>query len=287
MPKIAIVTDSTASCTQDKIGNVPVVTVPLDIVWDGKIYKDSVNIFPEDIYKRIKTSKLSLPSTNPPSPQDFYDVYKNLLDEGYEIISLHISLGISHTLNSAIQAKKLLGNDVPIEIHDSYVTAMVLKMLLIEAAEAIEAGKSLPEVAEVVRSSRERTQVFFTVKDLDHLVRGGRVTRFQSFLGKLFQVRPIFTFKNGEIVTMKNVLTFPGALRNIERSCINATRGKQVRNIVATYTDNEKFVTHFYDHLLKRAGIEKPQKAFIDPLTPVIGVHTGPGCVGLAFMLEE
>ncbi len=286
MSKIAIVTDSTASCSQSQIGNVPVYSVPLDVIWGEDTFQDGVTLFPDEFYEKLKTATV-MPTTSQPSPQAFYDVYKKLLDEGYEVISIHISMGISGTLNSAIQAKKMLGSDAPVEILDSYVTAMVLKMVLIEAAEAIEAGKSLAEVVQVVKSVRDRCHVYFTVETLEFLERGGRMTRLQAFAGNLLQIRPILTFVDGKITSIEKARTFKGALKSLKQYCLDGMQGKKVRNVVATYTDNQQFVTGFYNDLLEEVGIERPAKAFIDPLTPVIGTHTGPGCIGLAFLLEE
>ena len=286
MSKIAIVTDSTASCRETHIGSVPVFSVPLDVVWGDKTFQDGVNLFPDEFYEKLKTSEV-MPTTSQPSPKSFMDVYQKLLDDGYEIISMHISAGISGTMNSAIQAKKMIGEDEPIEILDSFVTAMVLKMQLIEAAEAIEAGKTLSEVVEVVKSVRERCHVYFTVKTLEFLERGGRMTRLQAMAGNLLQIRPILTFEDGKITSIEKARTFKGALKALRQYCLDGVNGNKVRNIVATYTDNQEFVTQFLDELVAEMGVEKPVKSFVDPLTPVIGTHTGPGCIGLAFLLEE
>jgi len=286
MSKIAIVTDSTASCRETHIGSVPVFSVPLDVVWGDKTFQDGVTLFPDEFYKKLKTAE-EMPTTSQPSPKSFMDVYQKLLDDGYEIISMHISAGISGTMNSAIQAKKMIGEDEPIEILDSFVTAMVLKMQLIEAAEAIEAGKTLSEVVEVVKSVRERCHVYFTVKTLEFLERGGRMTRLQAMAGNLLQIRPILTFEDGKITSIEKARTFKGALKALRQYCLDGVNGNKVRNIVATYTDNQEFVTQFLDELVAEMGVEKPVKSFVDPLTPVIGTHTGPGCIGLAFLLEE
>jgi DegV family protein with EDD domain len=129
--------------------------------------------------------------------------------------------------------------------------------------------------------------VYFTVQTLEFLERGGRMSRMQALAGNLLQIRPILTFVDGKITSIEKARTFRGALKSLRQYCINGAKGKQVRNIVATYTDNQEFVTQFLDELIREMGIEKPAKSFVDPLTPVIGTHTGPGCVGLAFLLEE
>ena len=286
MAKIALVTDSTASCSENKIGNVPVHSVPLDVVWGDETYQDGINLFPDEFYEKVKTAEV-LPTTSQPSPKAFVDTYQALLQEGYQIISLHISEGISGTVNSARQAKKMIGEDAPIEIIDSFVTAMVLKMQLIEAAEAIDAGKTFDKVVDIVKSSRDRCYVYFTVKTLEFLERGGRMTRIQALAGNLLQIRPILTFMDGKITSIEKARTFKGALKALRQYCLDGVAGKKVRNICATYTDNKEFVEEFLADLIADMGIERPEKAFVDPLTPVIGTHTGPGCIGLAFLLED
>ena len=200
---------------------------------------------------------------------------------------MHISEGISGTINSARTAIQLLNaSESDIVILDSYVTAMVLKMQILEAAKAANGGASFEECVAVVKDARERCGVLFTVKTLDFLERGGRLTRMQALAGNLLQLRPILTFEEGKIVSIEKVRTYKGALKSVKQRFFNAMEGKTLRNICATYTDNEEFVNQFMDEILAESGIERPADAFVDPLTPVVGTHTGPGCVGLGFMWE-
>ena len=286
MTKIAIVTDSTASFSEHTIGDVPVYSVPLDVIWAGETYKDGVDMHHDTFYSRLKTTK-EMPTTSQPSPNAFLEVYKPLLEDGYKIISMHISEGISGTLNSALQAKRILGEDTPIEILDSFVTAMVLKMQILEAAQVINQGGSFEDAIAAVKSARERCGVFFTVETLEFLERGGRLTRVQALAGNLLQLRPILTFEDGKIASIQKARTFKGALKALKEHFLKGIEGGQVRNVCATYADNQTFVEEFMTELLQEAGIERPAQMFIDPLTPVIGTHTGPGCIGIAYLLEE
>ncbi|NSW54047.1 MAG: DegV family protein [Anaerolineae bacterium] len=286
MAKIAIVTDSTAACFMQAIGSVPLISVPLDVVWDGRTYRDGVDISAAQFYEQIKTARV-MPTTSQPSPAAFQEAYQRLLDDGYQVLSMHISEGISGTVNSARQAKQLLGENAPIAILDSYVTAMVLKMQILEAAEAANQGASFAECVQLVESVRQRCGVYFTVSTLDYLERGGRMTKVQAFAGNLLQIRPILTFIDGKIHAIHKARTFNGALKSLKEHFHAAVAGRTIRNISATYTDNQAFVESFVAEVLEELKIERPAKAFVDPLTPVIGTHTGPGCVGLAYLLEE
>jgi DegV family protein with EDD domain len=286
MTRIAIVTDSTASFSEQHIGDVPVYAVPLDVIWAGETYKDGVDMHHDTFYTRLKTAK-EMPTTSQPSPNAFLEVYKPLLEDGYQILSMHISEGISGTINSALQAKRILGEDTPIEIIDSFVTAMVLKMQILEAAQVINQGGSFEDAIAAVKSARERCGVFFTVETLEFLERGGRLSRMEAFAGNLLQIRPILTFVDGKIASIQKARTFKGALSALKEHFLKGIAGKQVRNISATYADNQAFVEEFMTELLQEAGIERPAQMFIDPLTPVVGTHTGPGCIGIAYLLEE
>ena len=285
MSKIAIVTDSTAAFPSAVLGEVPVVSVPLDVVWGSRTLRDGIDISPAAFYDEIKTATV-MPTTSQPSPSAFLEAYQSLLDQGYEIISMHISEGISGTINSARQAKAMISDTAPITIHDSSVTAMVLKMQILEVLEAIQNGATLAQCQQAAEHARACCGVYFTVNTLDYLERGGRLSRMQAFAGNLLQLRPILTFKDGKITSIEKVRTYKGAVKALKERFLADLKGKQVRNLVGTYTDNQEFVEQIVSELCEELGIQRPPKSFVNPLTPVIGTHTGPGTIGLAYLTK-
>ncbi|MCD4751936.1 MAG: DegV family protein [Anaerolineaceae bacterium] len=212
MAKIAIVTDSTAACTNEMIGNVPIISVPLDVVWGQHPLRDGVDISAGDFYEEMKLAEV-MPTTSQPSPSAFQEAYRNLINNGYEVLSMHISEGISGTINSARHAAALLDAQDKVVVVDSLVTAMVLKMQILEAAKAVNNGATLKECAAFVQDMRNRCGVFFTVETLDYLERGGRMTRGGAFVGNLLQIRPILTFVDGKIVSIQKARTYKGAVK--------------------------------------------------------------------------
>jgi DegV family protein with EDD domain len=121
MSKVAIVTDSTATMNPEVTRNLPIFYVPLQVIWGEQTYLDNITITAEEFYVRLKGSKIT-PSTSQPSPAAFRDLYARLIDEGYEILSLHISARLSGTIDSAIQARDMLPGS-KIEIVDSESTS--------------------------------------------------------------------------------------------------------------------------------------------------------------------
>lgn len=285
MKKIALVAESTSSFFGDHIGNVRVYPIILDIAWEGKTYKDGVDLTTAQFYAKLKTTE-AMPKTSQPTPTAFYHLYQTMIADGYEIISIHTSKEISGTVESAQQAKAMLGADAPIEIIDSHFSAMVLKMLMVEAAEAIESGQSLQEVAATVRDARARCGIYFTVNTLEFLQKGGRLSSTQAFMGNLLQIRPILTFIDGKIVSIQKARTFKGALKVLKDHVHTEVKGKQIQSLVATYCDNQAFVEGFLEEVITELGIERPEKCYCDPLSPVVGTHTGPGSVGIAFLTD-
>jgi DegV family protein with EDD domain len=285
MEKIALVAESTSSFFDDHIGNVRVYPIILDIHWDGKSYKDGVDLTTAQFYAKLKTTDV-MPKTSQPTPHAFFTLYQQMLADGYEIISIHTSKEISGTVDSARQAKAMIGEDAPIEIIDSRFSAMLLKMLMVEAAEAIEGGKNLQEVAAHVRDTIDHCGIYFTVNTLEFLQKNGRLSTTQAVMGNLLQIRPILTFTDGKIVSIQKARTFKSALKVLKSHVYAAVEGKQIRSLAVTYCDNQKFIEGFLEDVISDLGIERPEKCCCDPLSPVVGTHTGPGSVGIAFITD-
>ena len=153
MSKLAIVTDSTAYIPENILSGYPITVAPLLVIWDDQSLKDGVDIMPADFYARLKESK-TMPSTSQVTPATFLSIYKQLLDEGYEIISAHISSKLSGTLDSAIQAKEHFPGS-RIELFDSLTSGMALGFQVLAAARAAEKGANIEGMP---TSARERPQ---------------------------------------------------------------------------------------------------------------------------------
>jgi len=173
MPKIAIVTDSTASLPEAWVEQHNIRVIPLKIHWGDETFLDGVDLKPDEFYKRLPQSK-TLPTTSQPSVIDFLQVFESLAEQADSILALLISSGISGAVASA-QAAALQFNRVPVEIIDTQITSMRQVLILLAAARALEQGKSLHEVKQTAEEIVPRLHTFFAVDTLEYLHRGGRI----------------------------------------------------------------------------------------------------------------
>ncbi len=280
MGKIALITDSTADLTREMQKELNIHVIPLKLRFEDEEFKDS-EITSEEFYTRLAASN-SLPKTSQPSPDDFIRFYQPLLEENDEILSIHLSSGLSGTLNSAHIAKeKLKGN---IHIVDSKTISLGIGLMIIEAAELIKKGLKIPEILEKLSTARENIETLFTLNTLEYLHKGGRIGKVPNLLGSLLNIKPIVRVsENGTYIPQGIARSQGRSLKSIVNSFQDLARGRKPLRLV---------VAHGAAH---QAGIELKEaletafnlKAFtFTQVGPVIGVHTGPGTVGAAIQFS-
>jgi len=285
MSKIAIVTDSTAAFPYETVGNVPIVSAALNLIWGDDVFKDSIDITAEQFYEKIVNSS-TIPTTSQPSPKEFLEIFEPLLKDGYEVICITISGALSGTFNSAVQAVHLLG-DVSIEVIDSKVTSMALDLIINEVANGINNGASLADCVDIAKSARDRVGLYFTVNTLEYLIKGGRLSVVAGAAGTLLHIRPILTLEDGRIISKDKTRTFKRATRMLIDKVLEDLEGKKLRNISGAFTNNSDFVKATMKKVCEELDVPLPDESMILPLSPVVGAHTGPGAFGIAYLLAE
>lgn len=275
MAEVRIVTDSTAFLSREKLEAYNIKVVPLyvnfpdEIIIDGSI--DNKAFFE----KMKKTSKL--PFTSQPSPGDFLKVYEPIIRNGDEIISIHISSGISGTVESAATATKMLETD-RISIVDSLVTSGGLAMLTIAAAEAAREGKARDEIVTMLEQLKKKIRILFVPATLEYLKKGGRIGGAQALLGTILQIKPVLMFKDGKIEVFDKVRTMKKALGRIVDELPEKGQDLQIAILQAEAGETAGILKGLIEERLPGAAVETFE------LSPVIGTHAGPGVVGLAFL---
>jgi len=193
MTKLAIVTDSTAYIPENITSDLEIFTIPLHVIWGDETYRDNVDIHQSIFYDRLRSSKI-LPSTSQPSPKEFIDLYKKINTEYDQILSIHISSKLSGTVDSATQAKTTL-KGVQIEVVDSLSASMGLGFLVLVAARAAQAGADLKTCISLIENAKNRLHVYFILRTLEFLKRGGRIGGASALLGTALNLKPILTLK--------------------------------------------------------------------------------------------
>ena len=281
MSKVAIVTDSSQYIPKHIIEENHIHVIPLVVIWGEESYYDDVDISPFEFYERLKTDKV-LPSTSQPSVAEFEVVFRSLHQEGYEILAVLISEALSGTVSSATQAKKLLP-EATIEIVNSKTLAMALGFQVLAAARAANKGASLAECKRIAEDARDNSGVIFVLATLEFLHRGGRLGAASRYLGSLLNVKLILTIEDGLIVPLDKVRTQKKALERIVDLIEERTKGHKNIRLATLHGNNPDTAQFILDEAASRVS---PIERVFSEISPAIGVHAGPGVVGLAYLVD-
>jgi DegV family protein with EDD domain len=269
--RVAVVTDSTADLALDLATERRISVVPLTVTLDGRSYLDGVEITAAEFYERLKAAG-SVATTSQPAPARFADVYRTLLADHAEILSVHISSRLSGTYAAACQGAELVGGG-RVRVLDSGQASMPLALLVLAAAVLAEVGESAEAIASRLRPIQEAMRVYFMVGTLEYLRRGGRIGRAGALLGSVLQVKPVLTIRDGEVAPLERVRTQERALARVIE--LARERGDRLCALVG------HAATEVAAHRIAEALDPVAETLIVAPLGPVVGAHTGPGTVGV------
>jgi DegV family protein with EDD domain len=280
--KVAILTDSTADIPKNLVDEYGIEVIPLNVIWDGTSYKDNIDISSDEFYKRLKTAK-ELPTTSQPSVGAFKEYYDRIAPDVDGIVVMCVSDKLSGTIASAKAARDQM-SDFPIEIVDSKTTVAGLALVVLEAAKAAKEGKDLEAVAARAREVSGKMKTMFLVNTLEFLHKGGRIGGAKRFVGSLLSVKPILHILDGSIDTLDSVRTKKKAMTalvEIAKGDIGQQREKVFMGVFHGLAEEEG-----KQIMAQVKELFSPEELLFTGLSPVIGVHTGPGTIGLAYFVD-
>ncbi len=276
-PPVRVVTDSTADLPPSLAEELGITVVPLLVIFGHEALRDGIDLTTEEFFERL-TASTELPRTSQPSIGDFQEVYQGLARQTDRIVSVHLSAKFSGTVETARLAADNLRDRCRIEVIDSRSVSMGLGMAVLAAARAARDGADLEEVAEAARSVSGRLEVAVTLETLEYLRRGGRIGRAEAFLGTLLHVRPIVTIRDGETYPLARARTRARALAQVYELAMSHPEIEEVAVMHATSPQDA-------EALAARVRAEHPQvPVHLGRLGPAIGVHGGPGIIGMAIL---
>jgi DegV family protein with EDD domain len=279
MPRVAVVTDTTHYLPADVVAERDLHLVSLYVHWSDR-HEREIDMPDFDAFYEQLRSPGELPTTSQPSVGDFLAVYQPLLDDGRDIVSVHISADISGTYGSALQARTALeeqGYDPGrIEVVDSQTTAGGLGLVVLAAAAAAAAGHNQSDVVQRARDARQGLKIWFAVDTLEFLRRGGRIGAAQAWVGSALKIKPILTLER-EVTPIERVRTRRRAMERLGEFLVDRREagadGWTVQHIQAA--DQAELLVQRGRELL---GTDP---AFVSEIGPVIGTHAGPGLLGV------
>ncbi len=282
MTRIALITDSTASLPTELARRYNIHVIPTYVIIGGKTFLDGVDLAPGEFYRLLQEAE-ALPTTSQPSVGDFVELYTKLSQEAEDILSIHLSEQLSATMSSALAARKEMGT-VPIHVIDSRSASMGLGFIVLAAARALEEGKSLSQVMEVIEGLIPRMNVIFVVDTLEYLRRGGRIGGASALIGSILSIKPILYLKGGRVEVLEKVRTKRRAkerLLEIMAERLGSAKGIHVAILHAEALEEAQVIK---DQIVRQF---EPVELYVDELNPVVGTHVGPGTIGLVFYAEE
>ena len=281
MSKIAVVTDSTTYMPPELVKKHNISIAPQVLIWGNQTYKDGVEMQSEEFFTRLKTTKV-MPTTSQVAVISFQEIFQDLVDKGYEVLALLVSSKLSGTVQSAMQARDLMGSARDkVNVVDSQSVAMALGFQALAVARAIEAGASLKEAIALAEKSHEYTGVFFAVDTLEFLHRGGRIGGAQRFIGSALNLKPILAIQDGRVEGIERIRTKSKAQDRILELCVEKVNRRSPVRLATLHANAAEDAKAL---LVRAEQALSPIESIFTEVSPTVGTHAGPGTVGLAFM---
>jgi DegV family protein with EDD domain len=282
---VAVVTDTTSYLPGDLAEANQIHLVSLYVVFGGERTVREADITDYDAFFEELRGTEQLPTTSQPSIGDFMQTWEPLLAKGDDIVSIHISGGISGTVQSAQQAAEQLerdGKGERVRVIDSATSAGGLGLVALAAARAAQRGASVDDVAQAANDARHALKMWFAIDTLEFLKRSGRIGAASAWLGSTLKIKPILTLES-EMTPVERVRT---SKRAFERM-VDYARQRQESGM------NAWVVQHIQAHDQAAALADRCREVFgnepvfTSEIGPVLGAHTGPGLLGVGSIRES
>ncbi len=274
---LKIVTDSAADLLPDEIEALGITIVPLYIQFpDGEVSAEDIS--PDTFYDRLQAMWPEIPTTAMPSPGMFAEIYREVAQAGKEILSIHISSGLSGTIEAARLGAEQAGVDVTLV--DTRTLSGGERFQVLAAALAAKAGWSKEAILKRLERIRAATEVIYTLETLEYLARGGRIGRVQALLGSLLKIKPVIKVDkaDGKYSTVGQGRTLRRTLRMIVDHLAQLYEPETPLWLSVMHGQFGEQAENLAQLLRERLQVAKLE---VLRISPVLGVHTGPGIVGV------
>jgi DegV family protein with EDD domain len=284
--KVIVVTDGTSSLTPQMGQEYGVHVVPLYVMFGTQTYRDGVDLDADKFYNLLRNSK-QLPTTSQPTAEDFVQAYTSIWErlpstEGMSIVSIHGSVKMTATVNSA-RAAAIRLPEIPIQVIDSQSISMGLGLMAIAAARASAAGQDAESIVQLVEGLIDKMDIYFTVETLEYLHKGGRIGGATAMIGSLLSIKPVLCVADGRVEPCEKPRSRRRAIGRVLDLVAEAVGDAQAVHAAVLHCDAPEDGQMVADQVAERFH---PVELIIAETGPAIGVHGGPGTVGVAFYVE-
>ena len=283
MSKIKVVVDSTIDLSEELYKKYDFDVIPLNVIFDEKVYEDGVTITRDELYANVAKTK-KLPSTAAPGPQVFEQVFRKWVDQGYDVIYVGIGSTLSTAFQSANIARGMVGED-HIFLVDSKNLSSASGLLAMKAAKLAKEGKEPKEICAILEKDVPNVVAQFSVETLTYLHKGGRCSGTAKVLGHLLHIRPHILVKDGKLIVYKKPrgtmkVAIDGQIEELKKALPNV----QMDNIMITDSGATDEIRNYF--VKEVSKLVDPKVIRTTPAGCVIASHCGPGTIGLLFIKD-
>jgi len=286
MRKVVIVTDTTACVPQEQVAKYDIEVVPVQLIFEDKTYRDGIDISPTEFYALLREAK-KMPTTSASSPNPYLEAYHKASQKAPNILCLTEPSWFSAMFSSAQLAMEMARNtlrSVVIEVLECTTAAAGQGLVALAAARAAALGRTLDEVMAIAKNTMSRVNLFATLDTLHYLAKSGRVPQAAALVNSLLSIKPIFSLNHSDARTVALPRSTKSAIKHMLKLMEKAVVKGQPMHVAVMHADAlDKAIA-----LKNRISSQfKCNEIFITEFTPVMGVHTGPGLIGIAFYSED
>lgn len=281
---IKVITDSTAYLTKEFIQAYDIKVVSLNVILGGECLRE-LDLSNETFYKQMDSVK-EVPTSSQPTPDELFTAFEQVVAEGNSVIGIFLSSEMSGTYANTHLVKEMVLEKYPeatIELLDSRSNCMQMGFVAIAAAKAARAGKTMAEVLKVAEKVIDNSRFIFTPETLDYLQKGGRIGGAAALLGNILQLKPILTVSKGKTDVLTKVRTKKKAVATLVGIFLEDLENRELEDIIVHHINCEDEGTAIANRLAETLG----RPVGIQSIGPVIGLHVGPGSIGLAYHTKE
>ncbi|MCT4619605.1 MAG: DegV family protein [Marinisporobacter sp.] len=275
MNKIAIITDSSCDLPEKMVKKYHIKILPLRIIYSSKEYRDRIEISAGEVYKNLEEE---IPKTSLPSPEDVKNLFKKLKEEGYtHVLGIFISSGLSGTYN---MVKNFTSSyeELKIKLLDAKNLSIGLGFIVIEAAKELERTNDFSKACEKAEKGIKNSNLFFVLKTLDYLRKGGRIGVVEGTIGELLGIKPVIAVdEEGKYYSHTKVRGRKKSIEELYKIAKEKLANKKCY-VAVMHGDAEKEALNLLEKIKQ---IDNVEETFFGQISPVLGVHTGPGLIGL------
>lgn len=274
---VIVATDSGANLPQGLKEEYGIEVIPLWVQIEDRSYRDGVDIQPLELIRRLR-ERVWRVGTSQPSPGEFLEFYRRLQEKAYAVISIHLTGRYSGVFSAAKTAAAELA-PFPIEVVDSGTIAMAQGFAVLTAARAAQSGASLMEVLERVKAVIPKIDLIATVESLEYAVRGGRLAWAARLVDNLLQVKPLVRVRGNEVGIIGQARTRAQAVRRL-LDMLAERVGDGPLHVAILYSEAIEEAQRLKEEIMSRF---RCVEVYLEVVAPVLGVHAGPGALGLAY----